>query len=138
MELTIAYYIQQTNFLSLSKLFNPMDKLMIFLRILHIFFAVFWGGTVFYMALFVLPASKAIPEGGKFMMQLGKTNGMPIVLMLSPTFTVIGGIWLLWKQSAGFSHGYMSSAMGQTFSIGGTAAILAYLVGFIINMPAGM
>jgi hypothetical protein len=43
----------------------------------------------------------------------------------------------LWIDSAGFDESFLSTASGRTFSIGGGAGIIAFLVQVLIQRPAG-
>ena len=79
---------------------------LIFLRFLHIVSAVFWAGSIMYLAWFIIPAVKALgPDGGKFMQQLARTNKLPIVMLITGTLTNLGGILLIERLSGGF-QGY--------------------------------
>ena len=109
---------------------------LIILRFIHITCGIFWAGSIMYMALFVQPAVKAAgPEGAKFVQTLAKTNKLPIVMMFAALLTIIAGVLLLWKLSDGFQSVYMSSKHGIILSIGGTFAIIAFLIGFTVNKP---
>ncbi len=109
---------------------------LIFLRLVHIVCAIFWAGSVMYLALFIVPAVKALgPDGGKFMQQLSNTNKMPLVMTLAGTLTVIGGILLIERLSGGFSAGWFGTPHGIVISIGMTFGIIAYLIGIFVNRP---
>lgn len=111
-------------------------KYLIFLRLLHIVSAVFWAGATMYLAGFVAPAVRALgPEGGKFMQQLSKTNRLPLVMNLAGTFTVIGGLLLIYELSSGFQMEWFSSNYGLVLSIGGGLALIAYAIGFTVSLP---
>lgn len=111
---------------------------VIILRLIHISTGIFWAGTIFYLVRFIMPAAKALgPEGGKFMQQLMSTNKLPLVMMLSATLNIISGILLIEYLSDGFQSDWFGTPMGITLSIGGTAALIAYIVGMTMNRPAG-
>ena len=109
---------------------------MIVLRLVHIFAGVFWAGATFYLAVFILPAAKAIPEGGKFMQQLTNTNKLPAVMLWAGTLNVLAGLLLVWRMSGGFGYVWFASATGMTLSTGGIFAITAYIIGVTVNFPA--
>ncbi|MFI5171918.1 MAG: hypothetical protein ACHQFW_05980 [Chitinophagales bacterium] len=111
---------------------------IIILRLFHIYTGVFWAGATFYLARFVLPASNAIPEGGKFMQQLAKTNKLPIVMMVMSILNIVSGILLIYEFSNGFDTSWFSTNFGMTLSIGGTFAIIAFVLGFTITRPVIM
>jgi len=109
---------------------------LIFLRLIHIVCAIVWGGGVIYLALFIVPAVKALgPDGGKFMQQLSRTNRMPLIMTLAGTLTVLGGILLIERLSGGFSAAWFGTPHGIVISTGGSLAIIAYLIGMFVNRP---
>jgi uncharacterized membrane protein len=109
---------------------------LILLRFLHIVSAIFWAGSVMYLALFIVPAVKTLgPDGGKFMQQLSRTNSMPTVMTLSATITVIAGILLIERLSGGFTAEWFETSHGIILSLGAFFAIIAYLIGLFVNRP---
>jgi uncharacterized membrane protein len=110
---------------------------LILLRFLHIVSAIIWAGAIMYLAWFIIPAVKALgPDGGKFMQQLARTNKLPIVMLATGGFTVVGGILLLERISGGFQPEWFGTPHGIILSIGGTLAIIAFVMGLSINLPA--
>jgi hypothetical protein len=111
---------------------------MIFvLRLVHILGGVFWVGSVMFMTLLMAPSLRAVgPGAGPVMNQLVKVRRLPILMMISAIATMGAGIWLLVIASAGQPGLYMQSGPGRTFSLGATFALLAFLVGMAVNMPA--
>ena len=110
---------------------------LIFLRLIHIVSAIFWAGSVMYLAFFIVPAVKAMgPDGGKFMQQLSRTNKLPLVMTIAGTLTVVGGILLIERLSGGFEMTWFGTPHGIIISIGGTLAIVAYVIGLAVNKPA--
>jgi uncharacterized membrane protein len=109
---------------------------LVFLRFVHIVSAIFWAGSVMYLALFIVPAVKALgPDGGKFMQQLSRTNNMPLVMTLAGTLTVVAGLLLIERISGGFTAEWFGTPHGIIISIGATLAIIAYLIGILVNRP---
>jgi len=109
---------------------------LIVLRLIHIVSAILWGGGVIYLALFIVPAVKALgPDGGKFMQQLSRTNKMPLIMTISATLTVVAGILLIERLSGGFRSEWFGTQHGIVISIGGTFAIIAYIIGLTVNRP---
>jgi hypothetical protein len=94
---------------------------LIFLRIIHIVCAIVWAGGVIYLALFIVPAVKALgPDGGKFMQQLSQTNKMPVIMTFTGALTVVGGILLIERLSGGFTPEWFGTPHGIVLSIGAT------------------
>jgi uncharacterized membrane protein len=106
------------------------------LRLVHIVSAIFWAGSVMYLAMFIVPAVKALgPDGGKFMQQLSRTNSMPKVMTLAGFLTVLAGILLMERLSNGFTGSWFGTPHGMILSIGATFAIIAFLMGIFVNKP---
>jgi uncharacterized membrane protein len=115
------------------------DNYYSILRMVHMAFAIFWAGAVMYNAWFIIPTVKKLgPDGNKFMQQLPRTNMFPMVMLISGTMTVLFGILLLEYLSQGFQSYFFESKYGMILSLGGGLAIVAYLLGVFINMPASM
>jgi hypothetical protein len=113
-----------------------MDPVFILLRFLHVVLGVFWAGTIFFFAVFMFPALNDMgPDAGKVMGALQKrryANIMPIIAGI----TILSGLLLYYKVSNGFDPAYMGSSHGIGYGTGGTAAILAMVIGMIMIRPA--
>jgi hypothetical protein len=112
-----------------------MNWLQIILRVVHILGAIFWGGTVFFNALFLFPSMRdAGPDSAKIGMELMRrrfTTVMPVVAIL----TLLAGAWLLARASGG-SAAYMRTGPGIAYSIGATAGIIALIIGATVMAPS--
>ena len=107
------------------------------LRLVHIIGGVFWVGSVMFATFMLAPTLKALgPASGPVMNQLVKVRKMPVVMMASSILTVVAGIWLLMIDAAGQPGVFMRSGTGRTLSIGGALAILGFVVGMAVNLPA--
>jgi hypothetical protein len=105
------------------------------LRLLHIVGGVFWVGSAMFGTYLLMPAIRAAgPAAGPVMGQLGRK--MPIVMMTSAIITMGAGIWLMMIAAGAAPGVWMRSGPGRTFSLGAALAILAFLLGMAINMPA--
>ena len=106
-----------------------MDVGLIIARLIHVSAGVFWAGTMFFSARFLIPAlDDAGPEGGKVVNGLVK-HGFMTAIPIAAILGILSGIYLLWRASSGFNDTYMSSGPGRTYSIGGTAALIAFAIG---------
>jgi uncharacterized membrane protein len=102
------------------------------LRVVHILLGVFWAGGVFTVALFVQPAIAASgPEGGKVMGALVKRRLLDIV-PAAALATILSGLWLYWRDSAGFQGDWMGSRMGMALGTGAVLALAGFLVGMFV------
>ena len=107
------------------------------LRLVHVFSGVFWVGSVLFATYLLAPSLRALgPGAGPVMNQLVRVRRMPVLMMTSSLLTIGAGIWLLAIDSTGAPGEWMRSGTGRTFSMGGALAILAFLLGMAINMPA--
>jgi hypothetical protein len=99
------------------------------IRVLHILLGAFWLGTAVFGAWYLLPAvADAGPDGAKVVEALQRRGWVavtPVVAMLS----IITGIWLYWRYTAGFSPDLSRSHAGMSFGIGGTCGVLAAVIG---------
>ena len=112
---------------------------LLILRLLHIGCGIFWAGAAIYLAFFIDPAVHALgSDGTKFMQQLVRTNRFPVVMLFSALITVVAGALLIWKLSGGLQSQWLSTKYGMVLTTGGALAIIAFLIGFSVNRPAGM
>ncbi len=112
------------------------QEMILYLRIFHITFGVFWVGTVLNFALFIQPTIvKLGPDGAKFLQQLGKSS-FPKVMAITGLITIVTGIWIMWKLSAGFETGWFRSNYARILTTGGGISIIAFLIGFFVNRPS--
>lgn len=111
--------------------------MVIVLRLVHIIGGVFWVGSVMFLAIMLAPSLRAVgPGAGPVMNQLVKVRRMPMIMMAAAILTIGAGIWLLIIDSAGQPGVWMRSGTGQTFSIGGALAIVGFIIGMAVNLPA--
>ena len=113
--------------------------MLIFLRLTHILFGVFWAGTAIFNAIFLLPAVRALgPAGGPVMQEIAGKRKLPVYFFVAGILTVLSGFGLYWHDSQGFTNGFMRSAGGMTFGIGAVLALIAVLLGIFVVTPAAM
>lgn len=106
-----------------------MDVGLIIARLIHIVSGVFWAGTLIFMARFLFPAiAEAGPDGGRVVQGMAK-RGFMQAIPASAMLTILSGIYLFWRASAGFDPAYMGSGPGITYSIGALSAIIALIIG---------
>ena len=106
------------------------------LRILHVVVGVFWVGTVVFMAAFLMPSVRAAgPAGGAVIQQLMGVRRLPLWIMGGMALTLLSGLGLYWRDSAGFQSAWLASGAGKVFGLGGAVAIAASILGMAINMP---
>ena len=106
------------------------------LRLIHVLGGMFWVGAGVFTTIFLAPAMKEAGPGaaGAIMANLQKRR-MFTVMPIVATLTLLSGLRLMWIVSA-TSAGWFASGAGQTYSISGTLAILAFLLGIFVGRPA--
>jgi uncharacterized membrane protein len=116
-----------------------MDHLTVvhLVRVTHIVCGVFWVGSVLFLAAFLLPAVRAAgPASGPVMQQLGQVRRLPVWLTGAGIVTLLSGFALYWRDSAGFtSAAWLGSGSGRVFGLGAVLAVVAAVLGTLVNGP---
>jgi uncharacterized membrane protein len=115
-----------------------MNGMSVFLlaRFIHVVAGVIWAGALIFIPWFVLPAIRATgPAGGTFMQQIVRVQKLPVYLMTLMALTILSGLSLFWLNVRASGEAWMHTGPGRTFSLGGALAILAALLGIVVNMP---
>lgn len=113
-----------------------MELDLIVLRLLHIFAGVFWVGSAWYFFYFIEPTSTELgPESEKFMTGIVQKRKMPLIITSASAITVLAGLALYWRVSGGLTGAWVTSGPGIGFTIGGLAAIVAFVAGFALIKP---
>jgi uncharacterized membrane protein len=107
------------------------------LRLIHILAGVFWVGTIFLIAGFLLPTARATGrEGGRFMQHLMLQRRLPIFLAVAMLLTVLSGFTLYGRLVSSTHGAWAGTPPGIAYGVGGLAAILGALVGMVVSGPA--
>lgn len=114
-----------------------MDALVIFFRIIHVGAAMTWFGGAMVSAFFLQPTAEALgPTGQPFMEHLMKRRKLGILFPIAAALTILGGAVLYWIDSDGLQWAWITSAPGLAFTIGGVAAIVAFVGGAVLIGPS--
>ncbi len=115
-----------------------MEIGMIVLRLIHIFSGVFWVGSLLVIVGFLQPAAAlAGADGGRFMQSLYNRTRFGPVQGIAGALTVLSGLAMYLRDSAGLQIAWITSPSGLVLTIGGLAGILAGVVGGAMAGPAG-
>jgi uncharacterized membrane protein len=107
------------------------------LRIVHVAIGAIWVGTVVFIAAFLVPSIRAAgPAGGAVMRQLMQARRLPLWIMAAALLTVLSGLALYWRDSAGFQSEWLASGPARVYGLGAVCAILAVGVGVAVNSPS--
>jgi len=113
-----------------------MHAEFIVLRLVHILSGIFWVGSGMYANFFLVPALRESPAVmGQVMAGLMRRRVFRVI-EIAAGLTILSGLRLIWIDSAGFSGSYFDTGTGNTFGIGGAAAIIAAVFNFGVGMPA--
>ena len=113
-----------------------MHAEFIVLRLFHILSGIFWVGSGIYANFFLVPALRESPAVmGQVMAGLMRRRVFRVI-EIAAGLTILSGLRLMWIDSAGFSGSYFDTGTGNTFGIGGAAAIVAAVFNFGVGMPA--
>jgi uncharacterized membrane protein len=116
--------------------FHPENLMIYVLRVLHIVAGAFWFGAVIFAVRLLMPSLSAVgPAAGPVMAQLNQRK-MSTVFMGAAIVNLASGIWLMFIVSGGAPGEWMKTGMGRTIGAGAACAILAMIVGAIVNPPA--
>ena len=114
-----------------------MDWYVIILRVIHIGAGVFWVGAAFVLFLFIQPSARELgPAGQAFMGHLTTRKKLPLAVLLAGAVTVLAGLLLYWRASAGLDADWIASGPGIGFTVGGLAAIVTLALGLTVTKPA--
>ena len=113
-----------------------MDWWLILTRIVHIGAAMTWFGGAIIGSFFLAPTAAALGQAGQpFMEHLMRRRRMGIFFPIVAALTVLPGAALYWRDSAGLQAAWITSPTGLAFTIGGLAAIAAFVGGFVLIGP---
>jgi uncharacterized membrane protein len=110
--------------------------LLLLTRVVHIVAGTIWVGGAIVIAAFVLPATRdSGPAGAAVLRELTAVRRLPEVLLGLAVLTLASGAHLLWVASAGLQPAWFNSRPGWGYTFGAAAALLAFLIGLLINIP---
>jgi hypothetical protein len=113
-----------------------MDPLLIVLRIIHVGAAMIWFGGAIVSSFFLQPTVEALGVAGQpFMEHLMNRRKLGIMFPVVAALTVLGGAVLYWRDSGGLQLTWITSPSGLAFTVGGLAAIVAFVGGGILIGP---
>ena len=114
-----------------------MDGWLIFFRIVHVGSAMMWFGGAIIGGFFLQPTAKALGTAGQpFMDHLMKRQGMGIFFPIVAALAIISGAALYWHDSGGLQAAWVTSPTGLAYTIGGLAALVAFVGGLVLIAPS--
>jgi hypothetical protein len=114
-----------------------MDGWLILLRIVHIGSAMTWFGGAILGVFFLGPTARALGSAGQpFMDHLMNRRRMGIFFPIVASLTILSGAALYWRASAGLQAAWITSPTGLALTVGGLAAIAAFVGGAVLIGPS--
>jgi uncharacterized membrane protein len=111
---------------------------MIVLRFIHVLSGIFWAGSVFFVAGFLIPGLRASgPAGGQVMQQVIGKRRYPAAVGTAGLLTILSGAGMYWRNISLSSGGWATSVPGLTYGFGAIAAIVAIIIFARIIGPTG-
>jgi uncharacterized membrane protein len=111
-----------------------MDLLVVILRLIHIFVAVFCAGGAFLLVSFIQPSVIATgDEGRKFMQHLGLKTRLSPAFGVAGVLTMLSGLILYYNIFQNDFGGAMRSPYGISLSFGALCGIIALVSGFYLQ-----
>jgi hypothetical protein len=113
-------------------------SLTIILRLIHILAGVFWAGTAFLMAGFLVPTMRATGrEGGVFIQHLMRERRLHVALGVAMLLTVLSGIAMYAKLAAATHGAWAGTPPAMAYGVGAVAAIAGGITGAVFGGSAG-
>lgn len=114
-----------------------MDPAFIALRIVHVGAAMAWFGGAIFGGFFLFPTAQALgPAAQPFMDHLTKRRRTGIYFPIVAALAILAGAALYWRDSNGLDSTWVTSPSGLAFTIGGLAAIVAFVGGLMLIAPS--
>jgi uncharacterized membrane protein len=105
-----------------------MSHIYLLIRVLHVLAALLWAGVAVFSSVFLTPALRDLgPDGTKVMLALRK-RGFVVYPPVIATVTLLSGVWLFWRFTAGFSPEVSRSRAGMAFSLGAACGLVAFIL----------
>lgn len=113
-----------------------MDILLIFFRVVHVGSAMIWFGGAMVSGFYLQPTVAALGTAGQpFMEHLMNRRKLGVMFPVVAALTVLSGGVLYWRDSGGLQLAWITSPTGVAFTIGGLAAIIAFVGGAVLIGP---
>jgi uncharacterized membrane protein len=108
---------------------------VILFRIIHIGSAILWAGGAALFFFYLEPTmNKLGPDAEKFVNELINVRKAPIYFAATSTIAVLGGAVLYYHDAGGLA--IWTSSQGIVVTIGAVAAIIAWIGGNVLIVPA--
>lgn len=105
------------------------STMFLVVRAAHVTAAAIWIGSHIFSTFMLMPAIDASgPSGGQVMMRINR-RGLVAYMFSVAILTLASGLLLYWRFTGGFDPAVAATHAGLAFGFGGTAGILAGVIG---------
>jgi len=105
------------------------STLFLVVRAAHVTAAAIWIGSHIFSTFMLMPAIDAAgPSGGQVMMRISG-RGLVAYMFSVAALTLASGLLLFWRFTGGFDPAVAATHAGMAFGFGGTAGVLAGVIG---------
>lgn len=112
--------------------------LMIALRLIHVLSGVFWAGTLFFFAGFVLPSIIGSGlAGDKFIRYMVVVRRFPTAIAIASILAILSGFGMYWRDVSISAGAFSRSRPGMAYGIGGLSALIALGIAIRVIAPTG-
>jgi len=103
--------------------------LFLIVRAAHVTAAAVWIGSHIFSTFMLMPAVESSgPSGGQVMMRINQ-RGIVTYMFSVALLTLLSGMVLFWRFTGGFDPAVAATHAGIAFGFGGTAGVLAGVIG---------
>ena len=113
-----------------------MTALMVTMRIIHIFSAIFWVGSALFFVFFFQPILKVAGAAGGAIMGKLSLSQFPTVVAVSSSSTVLAGLVMFTIDSNYFQAAWFTQPKAIILTTGAVSGIIAAGIGLFIQRPA--
>jgi hypothetical protein len=99
------------------------------IRALHVLLGALWFGFAVLLAFFLMPAMEEAGPGGAKVAAGLERHRLMVAFASIAGLTVLSGIWLYWRYTAGFNPAISRTHAGMAFGLGGVLGIIAAILG---------
>ncbi len=106
-------------------------------RIIHILGGIAWVGAALFVALYLMPAARAVgPAAGPLMREVNEGRKLHIYMSSMSMFTLFSGFALAWRDAGPLGFRWFEQGTGLVYGIGAVAAIASSIVGGAVIGPS--
>lgn len=114
-----------------------MDWWLLGLRMVHVGSAMIWFGGAIIGGFFLSPTAAALGDSAQpFMDHLMRRRRMGILFPVVAALTILAGSLLYWRDSDGLQWSWITSPTGLAYTLGGAAAVVSFVLGFVLVAPS--